>query len=150
MFEPFLYIDTIRLPRQALDKHRKTQRRRGFLSQAPAAVFLCHEGCQDSGEVVFAEMGRFGRLAVLKGPALKMEKGARDDAALEEEGEGGLSAEWVRENWSEILGLDAVRGRKRPSCSPAAVCSSYLSQKQKSIVSPRQARDKRRAIFLFD
>lgn len=56
---------------------------------APAAVFLCHEDCHDSGEAVFAEMGRFGRLAVLKGPAFKVEKDASGDAAEP-------SAEWIQ------------------------------------------------------
>jgi NAD(P)-dependent dehydrogenase (short-subunit alcohol dehydrogenase family) len=80
---------------------------------SPAAVFLSHEHCQDSGEVVFAEMGRFGRLALLKGPAVTVkgiDKGAETEKGTgtqnEVTGSGApLSAEWVREHWDQILGL---------------------------------------------
>jgi NAD(P)-dependent dehydrogenase (short-subunit alcohol dehydrogenase family) len=65
----------------------------------PAAVYMCHEHCQDSGETIFAEMGRFGRVAVVKGPSLK-------GAATGGEGVEPKTAEWVRDHWDEIMGLE--------------------------------------------
>ena len=67
---------------------------------APAAVFLSHEDCRDNGEVVFAEMGRFGRVAVVKSATTKVEKQQGATAAVPP------SAEWVRDNWDQILCLE--------------------------------------------
>jgi hypothetical protein len=66
---------------------------------APAAVYMCHEDCQDSGETIFAEMGRFGRVAVVKGPILK-------GTAAGGKGVEPKSAEWVRDHWDQIMGLE--------------------------------------------
>jgi NAD(P)-dependent dehydrogenase (short-subunit alcohol dehydrogenase family) len=81
------------------------ERRESMLKEAapelvtPAAVYLAHEDCKDSGECIFAEMGRFGRVAVVKGPILK-------GAAAGGKGVEPKSAEWVRDNWDQIMGLE--------------------------------------------
>merc|ERR550514_1481296 len=55
----------------------------------PATLYMCHEVCKDTGETIAAEMGNFGRVALVKGA-----KG------------GPKSVEWVRDNWDTIMALD--------------------------------------------
>ena len=60
----------------------------------PAALFLCSNECQDNGECIVAEMGVFGRAALMKGPLLNSRR------------EGPKSVEWIRNNWDQIMAID--------------------------------------------
>merc|ERR1719171_1261170 len=37
----------------------------------PITLFLCHESCPDSGEMIYAETGLYGRVDLFKTPPLK-------------------------------------------------------------------------------
>ena len=60
----------------------------------PAAVFLVSEQCTDSGLLIEAGAGRYGRAALVRGPGVQP---GLDDIK---------DAEWIQDHWAEITSID--------------------------------------------
>lgn len=84
---------------KGIDEKAREERRQAEPPEhvAPATLYLCHEDCRDSGEVIVAESGLYGRAVLVKGPLLK---GSSDLSKPQ-------SMEWVRDHWDQIMALNA-------------------------------------------
>ncbi len=63
---------------------------------ASVVAFLCSRECEDSGLVIEAAAGRYGRSSIVKGPEVNY-----DPSEVP-------TVEWVQEKWGEITSLDGA------------------------------------------